>query len=153
MAKYILQHRRGTTEAWQETDIILRDGEIAIEDRSDGTRGIIVGDGVHTYNELSKMYLQQVWTLNLPAENWEQMDSEVCEDGYHQFITLSGTILTPYTKVDLQPTETLISMLRDEEITLTTKNVNGEQLCVVAIGGAPSQDIEVQATKTEVILV
>lgn len=53
MIKYITQHRRGTTEQWEAaSDTIILDGEIVIEQTSDGYARLKVGDGKHTYAEL-----------------------------------------------------------------------------------------------------
>lgn len=54
MSKYIIQHRRGTTEQWElmgENIIPLR-GELVIELCSDSHHNLKIGDGEHTYNEL-----------------------------------------------------------------------------------------------------
>ena len=52
MTKFITQHRRGTTDEWQLLkDIILADGEIAIEECGDYCK-LKVGDGVSTFEEL-----------------------------------------------------------------------------------------------------
>ena len=51
----IVLHRRGTTNEWQQADltakqlpdVLLKDGEFAIEERADGSRFVKIGDG-HT---------------------------------------------------------------------------------------------------------
>lgn len=49
----ILQHRRGTTAAWERNkDLRLRRGEIGVEFCDNGTVVLKVGDGDHTYEEL-----------------------------------------------------------------------------------------------------
>ena len=54
MADYIVQHRRGITENWaKHPDIIPEDGEIVLERCSDGSTRLRVGDGVHTFAQLS----------------------------------------------------------------------------------------------------
>lgn len=51
--KYIVQHRRGTTAEWAEhSDIIPRNGEIVIEDCSNGRKRIYIGDGVTQFRNL-----------------------------------------------------------------------------------------------------
>ena len=49
MAKYIVQHRRGTTAEWLSIGTVLREGEIGIE--SD-TQRVKLGDGTHAWTEL-----------------------------------------------------------------------------------------------------
>lgn len=62
MAKYRVKHRRGTSKQWIKSDVVLLDGEIAIEDTGDGYKGLIVGDGIHTYVDLPKLYIRETKT-------------------------------------------------------------------------------------------
>lgn len=52
MRKSIHQHRRGTTAEWKEFDVVLKDGELAIEECVNGMRVLKLGDGIHKYSEL-----------------------------------------------------------------------------------------------------
>lgn len=52
MAKLITKHRRGTTKEWEESTIILEDGEVVIEECTDGLSRMKIGDGIHTFKEL-----------------------------------------------------------------------------------------------------
>lgn len=52
MARYILQHRRGSTAQWAQSDPIIKDGEMVIEIRNDGSRKIKIGDGRRKFSEL-----------------------------------------------------------------------------------------------------
>ena len=45
MAYNILKHRRGTTQEWLEINLVPEDGELVIEERSDGSRKCKLGDG------------------------------------------------------------------------------------------------------------
>ena len=52
MTKFITQHRRGTTDEWQQNkDLVIADGELVIEECGDHVK-IKVGDGVSTFEEL-----------------------------------------------------------------------------------------------------
>ena len=58
MAKYIVQHRRGTAAQWASKDTIIpMEGELVIEiDEESSLHKLKIGDGIHTYSELA--YLQ-----------------------------------------------------------------------------------------------
>ena len=143
---YIQKHRRGTTEQWQASDIILEDGEIAIEDCGGGHRGLLIGDGARSYAELPKIYLHEVMTkittINLLVANWVGSESP-----YSQQVLIDG--ITEYSKIDLQPTPEILAYLQDYEINLTTANIGGV-VTVYAIGDCPDQDLHIQATVSEV---
>lgn len=51
-AKFIVQHRRGTAEQWEKSGIIPYDGEIVIEECSDGTFKTKIGDGSNVFAAL-----------------------------------------------------------------------------------------------------
>ena len=55
MAKYIVQHRRGSAEQWAEQNTIIpKEGEIVIEiDEVNSLHKLKIGDGIHTYSELA----------------------------------------------------------------------------------------------------
>lgn len=52
MKETIVKHRRGTTDEWQQFDLLIEEGEIVIEECSDGSHIIKIGDGKHKYSEL-----------------------------------------------------------------------------------------------------
>lgn len=52
MQESIVKHRRGTTAEWQQFDLVIKDGEIVIEECDDGSRILKIGDGIHKYSEL-----------------------------------------------------------------------------------------------------
>ncbi|MBQ8720369.1 MAG: hypothetical protein IJY65_04990 [Clostridia bacterium] len=51
MAK-IIQHLRGDTKSWQEHDVTVRDGELAVERTPGGNVKLKVGNGSTPYSEL-----------------------------------------------------------------------------------------------------
>lgn len=53
MAYNILKHRRGTTQEWQDIDLIPEDGELVIEECIDGSRKCKVGDGHTKFSKLA----------------------------------------------------------------------------------------------------
>lgn len=52
MGRFIYKHRRGTTEQWENSNVILYEGEIGVEKSSDGYTRFKIGDGVSKYNQL-----------------------------------------------------------------------------------------------------
>lgn len=146
MGKIIYQHRRGTTAQWNASDVVLNNGEIAIEDCGGYRRGILIGNGKDKYADLPKIYLHEVMTktttIDLPADNWVGDISP-----YYQQVTIKG--ITEHSKIDLQPTPELLAYFQEYEITLTTSNNEGVVM-VYALGEKPEQDIHIQCTITEV---
>ena len=52
MAYNILKHRRGTTQEWLSIDLVPEDGELVIEECSNGCRKCKVGNGTSKFSEL-----------------------------------------------------------------------------------------------------
>ena len=52
MPKIITQHRRGTTAEWLESEIVLAQGEIGIEECDDSFLRLKIGNGYSTFSEL-----------------------------------------------------------------------------------------------------
>lgn len=52
MAYNIVKHRRGTTREWLEVDLVPEDGELVIEECSDGTRKCKIGNGRTSFTKL-----------------------------------------------------------------------------------------------------
>lgn len=52
MAKFITQHRRGTTADWKNSAVIPAVGEIIIEECSNGQKKFKIGDGVSRFSDL-----------------------------------------------------------------------------------------------------
>ena len=48
----IVKHRRGTTQEWQEIDLIPEQGELVIEECTDGTLKCKLGNGHSKFSEL-----------------------------------------------------------------------------------------------------
>ena len=52
MAKLITKHRRGTTEEWENSTVIVEEGELVLEECDDGQVKIKIGNGVDTFSNL-----------------------------------------------------------------------------------------------------
>lgn len=142
MAKYIIQHRRGTTEQWANNpDIVPRDGELVIEYCDDGYTRLKVGDGVSTYAQLGYLntpgaaLVTRRINIELPMDNWVG-DSSL----YSQTIEIAD--ITENSKIDLQLTPEQLVWMQDEEIAFTTKNDDGI-VTVYAIGIKPTVNFTV----------
>lgn len=83
-------------------------------------------------------------TIPLPATGWVGEDSP-----YSQVVNIEG--VTEYTKVDLQPDVEQLAIFHDKDIAFVTENEDGI-VTVYAIGDKPTNDYEIQATITEVII-
>lgn len=143
MAKFILKHRRGSTEQWSKSDEIIHDGEIVVEKSNDGYTRLKVGDGTKKFSELPYMNIPgyalvtKKISIELPAENWKGASSP-----YSQTVEIVD--ITENSKIDIQLTPEQLTWLQDEEISLTTKNENGN-VTVYAIGYKPSVDFTEQS--------
>lgn len=81
-------------------------------------------------------------TVTLLASEW------VGEDNlYSQVVSIPN--ITPYTKVDLQPTPEQLKIFYEKDITFTTENEDGV-VTVFVIGSKPLNDYTMQVTVVEV---
>ena len=86
--------------------------------------------------------LLRTGVITLTAASWEG------DDPYTQRVSVAGT--TARSKVDMQPdATTIMAMMEDGVSAMYVANDNGD-LTVYALGEAPSVDITVQVTVTEV---
>lgn len=162
MAKYLVQHRRGTAEQWsQQNTIIPKAGEIVIEiDDINSLHKLKIGDGKHTYSELAYLkagdeIVTQVLTEAKPrvitvelANTWN-LDA----DGkYSQAITLDN--ITKYSRLDLQPSADMLAEFKQLGLVFVTENKgeienNSGTIIVHSVGNMPSESYTMQATIVE----
>jgi hypothetical protein len=93
-------------------------------------------------------------SVTLYADRWEQVvdiDGADVVDTYYQVATVNNAVITPNSKVDLQPNADQLCKLYDWGVALTTENNNGT-IKVYAVGDKPSESLPIQATVTEVVL-
>ena len=144
MSKFILKHRRGTTEQWLTSDTIIYDGEIVVEKSDDGYARLKVGDGTKKFSELPYMNMPgyalvtKKTNIELPAANWMGSSSP-----YSQTVEIVD--ITENSKIDLQVTPDQLTWLQDQEISLVAKNDNGSSVIIYAIGEKPTVDFTVQS--------
>jgi hypothetical protein len=84
----------------------------------------------------------RVTEITLLASAWEGEDSL-----YSQVVTIDR--VTPYSKVDLQPSVEQLAIFHDKDLAFVTENENGV-ITVFAIGDKPTNDYTMQATIAEV---
>ena len=140
------------------------DGELVLEyevnpDTGKKTPRLKIGDGVSSFADLEyisvdSFLLPKPVSVTLYADKWEQVvdigGADVV-DTYSQVVTVENAVITPNSKVDLQPTTSDLCRLYDWGITLTTEN-NGGLVKVYAVGGQPDASLSIQATVSEVIV-
>ena len=159
MAKYLVQHRRGTTAQWADKNTIIPlEGEIVIEiDEVNSLHKLKIGDGVHTYAELA--YLQagdeivsQVLTEAKPrvvtvelTQGWTSIDGK-----YSQTLTLDN--ITAHSRLDLQPSADMLAEFQNLNLVFVTENKNGV-ITVYSVGDVPLKSYIMQATIVETELV
>lgn len=104
---------------------------------------IIVGGVTYGFEDTVARNMKPVTdTVTLTAAGWTGSGP------YTQAVTIAGA--TETSRVDMQPDETVLTqMLNDGVSALFIKNNNGA-LTAVAMGAAPTANLTVQATITEV---
>ena len=167
--KYIFQLRRGwkvdatgrddwaTYEA-MDGHVKPLEGEIVLE-YDNGIPRLKIGNGVDEFSVLPYMsvdsfLLPKPISVTLYADKWEQVvdiDGADVVDTYSQVVTVTNAVITPNSKVDLQPDANQLCKLYDWGVALTTENIDGI-ITVYAVGDRPSESLPIQATVTEVLL-
>lgn len=166
MAKYICQLRRGIKDDatgrndWveyeaQEGHIKPLEGELVLE-YDNGMPRLKIGDGIQEFSQLPYMSVDS-FLLPTPAsvtlypDAWQPVEenNEIIEHRYYQYVTVHNAIITPNSKVDLQPSPEQLTIFYEKDITFTTINAGGNvRVCVV--GQKPTQEYTIQVTVTEV---
>ena len=165
MAKYIVQLRRGTKETdangavvrddWTKyteehpVDAMPRPGELVLE-YDNGIPRLKIGDGIHTFAELPYMsvdsfILPTPSSVTIYADRWVQAE----DNRYYQIVTVNNAIVTPNSKVDLQPNSEQLSIFHEKDLTFVTENEDGV-VSVFCVGQVPQNDYTIQATITEI---
>lgn len=156
MARFIVQHRRGTAEEWSTVgrDIIPLEGELVLElDKSgEGLHRLKFGDGINLYENLpyisvDNFILPKPAYINLYADQWQ-----LTTDGrYYQTVTVSNATVKPNSKVDLQPSSEQLCIFHQKDLAFVAENEDGV-VSVFCIGQKPENDYVIQATVTGVSL-
>ena len=156
MAKYIVQHRRGTASQWASNgEIIPRAGELVIEiDEENSLHKLKIGDGEHKYSELAYLMAGDEIVTQVLAQakprivtvelslNW----TKDTDDKYSQVINLPD--ITKHSRLDLQPNADMIAEFKQLGLGFTTEN-NGGIITVCSVGNMPLKTYTMQATIVE----
>ena len=155
MAKYVVQMRRGTAEEWATvgSDIVPLEGELVLElDKSgNNLHRLKIGDGTTLYSKLPYISVDN-FTLPKPsyitiyADKWIQ----AADKRWYQVVNVNNAVITPGSKVDLQPDAEQLSIFHEKDLAFVTENEDGV-VSVFCIGQTPTNDYTIQATVTEVM--
>jgi hypothetical protein len=175
MSKYICQLRRGwkydsdpdtglprddwSTYEAKEKHEKPRAGELVVE-YDNGIPRLKIGDGIHEFSELPYMsvdsfILPKPASVTLLPNEWKPvLDNETGDpipNRYYQPVTVNNAVITPNSKVDLQPNPEQLAIFHEKDIAFTAINAGGNvRVCVV--GQKPENEYTLQATITEVVL-
>jgi hypothetical protein len=158
MARYIQQLRRGwkddTRNDWatyeaKEDHIKPLEGELVIE-YDYGVPRLKIGDGVSEFSQLPYMSIDSFvlptpLSVTLYADKWQQD----ADHRYYQVVTVTNGIITPNSKVDLQPSAEQLTIFHEKDLAFVTENENGV-VSVYCVGQVPQNDYTIQATVMEV---
>lgn len=163
MARYIVQHRRGSAAQWAEKNTIIpMAGELVIEiDEENTQHKLKIGDGIHTYAELAYLQagdevitqvlakaLPRVVTVTLDVDQWIEVTCEADPNlGYYgQTTALEG--ITEHSRLDLQPSADMLAEFQNLNLVFVTENKNGI-ITVYSVGDMPLKTYIMQATIIE----
>lgn len=163
MAKYIVQHRRGTAAQWADRNTIKpEEGELVIEiDEENGLHKLKIGDGIHTYAELAYLMagdeivtqvlaqaLPRVVTVTLDVNKWIEVTCATDPNlGYYgQTAIIDG--ITNRSVLNLHPSADMLTEFKQLGLAFTTENKGGV-ITVYSIGNMPPITYTMQATIVE----
>lgn len=127
-SKFIVQHRRGTAQQWTESGVIPYDGEIVIEECSDGSFKTKIGDGVNTFPDLPYQNLdKEIYELKQYVDG-KVVDGLLYEDN-KLYLTLGGEIVS-------DPVEITGGGGGGSATTIRVTNLNDSSTFAVAAGNS-----------------
>ena len=159
MAKYIFQLRRGwkddTTgrDDWanyeaQEDHVKPLEGELVLE-YVNGIPRLKIGDGINDFSTLPYMSVDS-FVLPKPAViHLGTLWMQDTDSRYYQVVTVQNAVVTPNSKVDLQPSAEQLSIFHQKDLAFVAENEDGN-VRVYCVGQVPQNDYTIQCTVTEV---
>ncbi len=167
MGKYICQLRRGWKDDsgrddWAEYEakdghMKPQEGELVVE-YYNGIPRLKIGDGIKEFSELDYMSIDSFIlptqaSITIYPNKWEQTTDDngnIIENRFYQYVTVNNAVITPNSKVDLQPTPEDLVVFREKDLAFTAVNSGGNvRVCV--IGQKPMNQYTFMATVTEVV--
>lgn len=91
-------------------------------------------------------------SITLAPDAWLQVkeNEEPIPNRYYQPVTVKNAVVTPNSKVDLQPSPEQLAIFHKKDLTFTAINAGGNvRVCVV--GQKPTHEYTIQVTITEVV--
>lgn len=168
MAQYISQMRRGIKDDasgrddWAEYEMLPDhkkplEGELVLE-YDNGIPRLKIGNGIDEFSALPYMsvdsfILPTAASVTLMPDKWypvlDENDEEI-PGRYYQSVNVNNAIITPNSKVDLQPTPEQLAIFHEKDLTFTAVNRGGNvRICIV--GQKPTNKYTINATITEVV--
>lgn len=158
-SKYVFQLRRGwkddNRDDWAEYEATENhmkplEGELVLE-YDHGIPRLKIGDGISEFSQLPYMsvdsfILPRPASVTIYADKWIQ----ATDNRYYQVVTVDNAIITPNSKVDLQPNSEQLDIFHEKDLAFVTENENGV-VFVYCLGLVPKNDYTLQATVTEVM--
>lgn len=175
--KYIFQLRRGWKDSAEGRDdwatyednpnhVKPLEGELVLE-YDNGIPRLKIGDGIHKFSELPYMSVDSFIlpkqisvtlygsddTENTDKPQWEE---EVDEEGnflgrYKQPVTIQNAVITPNSKIDLNPTPDMLAIFHEKDVTFVAENDGGD-VTVYCVGQKPKNTyVDIPVTVTEVV--
>jgi len=160
--RYIFQLRRGwkddasgrddwSTYETQENHVKPLEGELVLE-YDNGVPRLKIGDGINEFSALPYMsvdsfILPTPISVTLHADKWQQADDK----RYYQVVTVDNALITPNSKVDLQPSSEQLTIFHEKDLAFVTENEDGV-VSVFCVGQVPQNDYTIQATVMEVVI-
>ena len=100
-------------------------------------------DKIHELESLVGRLLVKTVTISLLASAW----AKESDNQFSQVVSVAN--ITPYSKIDLQPTAEQLKIFHEKDIAFVTENDEGV-VTIYCIGQKPANDYVMQATITEV---
>lgn len=141
-------------------------GELVLE-YDNGIPRLKIGDGDREFSALPYMSVdsfilpKQISVTLYGSEDTEnsdkpQWEKELDDEGnflgrYKQLVTVDNAIITPNSKVDLQPTPEDLVIFHEKDLTFVAENEGGV-VTVYCIGQTPKNTYTIPVTVTEVVV-
>ena len=161
MPQYMLRLRRG----WKDDQRRINDwaryesdpdhikplaGELVLE-YDNGVPRLKIGDGEHEFSELPYMSIDSFVlptsiSVTIYADKWIQASDK----RWYQKVQVNNAVITPNSKVDLQPSSEQLRVFHEKDLAFVTENEDGI-VSVYCVGQVPANDYTIQATVTEIV--
>ena len=166
--KYLTQLRRGVKDDatgrndWADYEALPNHipplvGELVLE-YDNGIPRLKIGNGKDEFSTLPYMsvdsfILPTQTSITLDPTKWQEVldqSGTPVPNRYSQDVHIADAVVTPTSKIDLQPNPEQLLIFHKKDITFTVINDSGNiRVCVV--GQKPNNEYTIQATITEVV--